>query len=109
MLDLFPQYSNFIIDLLLQIVLENSNESTIREYLYACGLFLKAMQKNNIPLNTLQDITNEYQNILWNTISELQLNRANKTHLTAFFNRISELIPHFTSRRNDFFASLDSI
>lgn len=58
------------------------------------------MQKNNIPLNTLQDITNEHQNILWNTISELQLNRANKTHLTAFFNRISELIPHFTSKRN---------
>lgn len=99
-LDLFPQYSNFIIDSLLQIVPENSNESTIREYLHACGLFLKAMQKNNIPLNTLQDITNEHQNILWNTISELQLNRANKTHLTAFFNRISELIPHFTSKRN---------
>lgn len=38
-LDLFPQYSNFIIDSLLQIVPENSNESTIREYLHACGLF----------------------------------------------------------------------
>ncbi|AOO64165.1 hypothetical protein [Sulfurospirillum halorespirans] len=98
-LDLFPQYSNFIIDSLLQIVPENSNVSTIRECLYACGIFLKAMQKNSISLEKLQDMTNEHQEIVWDTILDLKINRANKTHLTAFFNRVSELVPHFTSRR----------
>lgn len=58
------------------------------------------MQKNNISLIKLEDITNEHQEIIWNSISELQITRANKTHLTAFFNRISELVPHFTSKRN---------
>ncbi|MDM5263574.1 hypothetical protein PF327_05125 [Sulfurovum sp. XTW-4] len=89
LIDLYPEYEDFIIDTMIRIVPKNLSITSCREYIWGCGLFLAAMKLHSYDLEKLSDVTNEMQDEAWNSLSKIDHAKNSKAHLQTFFGKLS--------------------